>query len=230
MTQIAKIPTLNDLLEESTLIKRAKDNALIALLNQEPPEQWKRQHPLVKVKKNGVEMPLSYLPIERIYFLLHYIYGSYKVVVKSCQLIANSIVVTVNVTVKNPITGSEESHDGVGAAPLQTDKGAGATEFDKIKSSSVQMAAPAAESYAIKDACEKFGKIFGRDLNVSDIDYMTFAKDAAQFKKDRVKVSEGTPQWQMLVRDLINGKTIDEIEEKVELTEEQREKLMSEAL
>ena len=30
-------------------------------------------------------------------------------------------------------------------------------------------AAPAAESYAIKDAAEKLGKIFGKDLNRKDV-------------------------------------------------------------
>jgi hypothetical protein len=29
----------------------------------------------------------------------------------------------------------------------------------------VQKAAPAAETYAVKDAAEKFGKIFGRDVS-----------------------------------------------------------------
>ena len=33
---------------------------------------------------------------------------------------------------------------------------------------SVMKAAPAAESYAIKDAAEKIGKLFGKDLNRAD--------------------------------------------------------------
>ena len=58
--------------------------------------------------------------------------------------------------------------DGVGAAPLQTDKGAGAIDFNKIKNDAVMKAAPAAESYAVKDATEKIGKLFGKDLNRAD--------------------------------------------------------------
>ena len=58
--------------------------------------------------------------------------------------------------------------DGIGAAPIQTDKGAGAMQWDKAKSDAVMKAAPAAESYAVKDAAEKIGKLFGKDMNRAD--------------------------------------------------------------
>jgi hypothetical protein len=48
---------------------------------------------------------------------------------------------------------------------LQTDKGAGATDFNALKAGAVMMAAPAAETFAIKDAADKLGKLFGKDLN-----------------------------------------------------------------
>ncbi|MCK5612897.1 hypothetical protein KAR91_64080, partial [Candidatus Pacearchaeota archaeon] len=54
------------------------------------------------------------------------------------------------------------------AAPIQTDKDAAATDFSKVKTDAVMKAAPAAESYAIKDAAEKIGKLFGKDLNRAD--------------------------------------------------------------
>lgn len=39
------------------------------------------------------------------------------------------------------------------------------------------MSAPSAETYAIKDACEKFGKIFGRDLGrKNSMDYTALLK------------------------------------------------------
>lgn len=58
--------------------------------------------------------------------------------------------------------------DGVGAAPLQINSGKGAIDFNEIKSNAVMLAAPASETYAIKDAAEKIGKIFGKDLNRHD--------------------------------------------------------------
>ena len=76
--------------------------------------------------------------------------------------------------------------DGIGACPLQTDQGAGAIEFNKIKSNAIMLAAPAAESYAFKDAAEKIGKIFGKDLNRKDeIGYMSLQGNV--IKEDKHK-------------------------------------------
>lgn len=87
----------------------------------------------------------------------------------SVQCIANSVVATVRLYVINPITQSEEWQDGIGAAPIQTDKGAGAMDWNKAKAQGVMMAAPSAETFAVKDAAEKFGKLFGKDLNRAEI-------------------------------------------------------------
>jgi hypothetical protein len=37
-----------------------------------------------------------------------------------------------------------------------------------MNSSAIQIGAPSSESFAVKDACEKFGRIFGKDLNRKD--------------------------------------------------------------
>ena len=89
--------------------------------------------------------------------------------IKSITVIANSIVAIIRLYVLNPITNEWEWTDGVGAAPIQTESGAAATDFSKVNTAAVQMAAPAAESYAIKDAAEKLGKIFGKDINRKDV-------------------------------------------------------------
>ncbi len=74
------------------------------------------------------------------------------------------------------MTNEWDWQDGVGAAPIQTAKGAAATDFSQVNTAAVQMAAPAAESYAFKDAAEKFGKIFGKDLNRKDeMNYLPMA-------------------------------------------------------
>lgn len=162
-----KLPSLKDLTEDNELT--LKENALMVLLNQAPPNEWRKKHPTT----NG-----EYLPIERVEYLLSRIFTKWWVEVRTIQSIANSIVVTVRLYVVNPITNSEEWQDGVGAAPIQTDKGAGAMDWNKAKIAGVMMAAPSAESYAIKDAAEKFGKLFGKDLNRKEqIEYSTLIKD-----------------------------------------------------
>lgn len=149
-----KLPTLAELIGENEL--RKTDNDFMVLMNQEPPKAWIKQHPLTKG---------AYLPIERVEYLLSRIFVKWWVEVKQVQCLANSVVCTVRLYVINPFTQSEEWQDGVGASPIQTDKEAGAMDFNRVKSAAVMMAAPAAETYAIKDAAEKFGKLFGKDLN-----------------------------------------------------------------
>jgi hypothetical protein len=174
---VAKIPSLTDLVLESE--ESIKENHLMVLLNQEPPETWLSKHPTVKTKdQTGNLVPASYLPINRVEYLLSRIFGKWWVEVRSTALMANSVTVTVRVHVLNPVTKEIEWNDGVGASPIQTEKDAGAMDWNKAKSAGVQMALPSAESYAIKDACEKWGKLFGKDLNRKDpINYDSLLKN-----------------------------------------------------
>lgn len=154
-----RLPTISELYREETLMDVRKERELTLLLNCNPPSTWIKEHPS-STEKNKI----LYIPIEKIEFLLTRIFNKWWVEIKGTQLIANSVVVTVRLFYINPITGKEEWQDGIGAQPLQTDKGAGATNFNAIKSNAVSLAAPSAESYAIKDAAEKLGKLFGKDL------------------------------------------------------------------
>lgn len=155
----SQLVKLEDLFTDRELA--SKQNELNILLNAEPKVGWVKEHPFVK--------NLNYIPIERIEWLLTMIFQKWKVEVKDVKQVANSVVVTVRLHVFNPVSGEWEYNDGIGASPLQVDKGAGAIDWNAIKSGSVQMAAPSAETYAVKDAAEKFGKIFGKDLNRKDL-------------------------------------------------------------
>jgi len=152
------LPTLKDLYGEVELKKEQND--LNILLNAEPAKGWIKQHPMFKKVK--------YIPIERVEWLLTRIFTRWWIEVKSIQMIANSVVVTVRLHYQDVLSNETLWQDGIGAAPLQTDSGAGAIEWDKVKNDAVMKAAPAAESYAVKDAAEKIGKIFGKDLNRAD--------------------------------------------------------------
>jgi len=157
--EVAKIPTLQELVKDSD--ESIKENALMVLLNQNPPDAWLKKHPTVRDH--------VYLPINRVEYLLSRIFGKWWVEIKNTQVIANSVAITVRVYVQNPITKLTEWNEGVGAAPIQTDSGKGAMDWNFAKSHGVQIAAPIAESFAIKDAAEKWGKLFGKDLNRKDV-------------------------------------------------------------
>lgn len=159
MSDKMQLVKLEDLFTDKEMATR--QNELNILLNAEPKAGWIKEHPFVK--------GLKYIPIERVEWLLTMIFQKWRVEVKDVRQIANSVVVLVRLHVFNPVANDWEYQDGVGASPLQVDKDAGAIDWNSIKSGAVQMSAPSAETYAIKDAAEKFGKIFGKDMNRKDI-------------------------------------------------------------
>lgn len=140
---------------------KSRLNNFQVLLNREPPKDW--------IKTNDLANGSRYLPIDKVEYLLTRLFINWWVQVMDFKVIANSAAVHVRLFYIDPITGETLFQDGLGAAPMQTDKGAGATDFNHIKNAAVQMALPAAETYAVKDAAEKIGRIFGKDLNRKDL-------------------------------------------------------------
>jgi hypothetical protein len=165
------------------------------MLNNPPKADWIKAHPFVKKKdpNTGELVPLQYLPIERVEYLLTSIFINWSVEIRNIQTIANSVVMTVRVHYRNPVTDEMEWQDGVGASPIQTDAKESATDFSKIKAGAVMMAAPAAKSFAVKDAAEQLGRFFGKDLNRAD----QIAYDAMAGKFDE------TPKWRKLLSEKI---------------------------
>lgn len=159
----SNLPTLAELIKDTGMT--VQQNKLNILLNQEPPQAWVKEHPNAKDANNK---PIRYIPIERVEWLLFRIFIKWRKEVRQVQLIGNSVVVTVRLHYLNPTSGEWEWQDGVGAMPLQTAKGSGAIDFNALKSAAVQMAAPAAESFALKDAAEALGRLFGKDINRRD--------------------------------------------------------------
>jgi hypothetical protein len=170
-----KLPQIQDLYNDVEV--RQKENDLNVLLNQPPKNDWIKKHPISKV---------DYIPIERIEYLLTRIFQKWMPEIRDVKVLGNSVVVTIRLWYKEPITGEWSYTDGVGAQPLQTAKGAGAIDFNQLNTSAVQLAAPAAKSYAIKDAAEHLGKLFGRDLNRADqIGYNSLSRKFNGNKKDQ---------------------------------------------
>lgn len=172
-----QLPKLKDLYANPEVA--FKEDEFNYLMYQQPREEWIKKHPLIKVKgENGQNTALRYIPVQQIEFLLSKIFGIWRREIIATQSMFNSIVVTVRLHVRIPNTDLWTFHDGVGACPIQTDSGAAASDMSAIKSAGVQMAAPAAASYALKDAAENLGRLFGKDLNKRDLPkYQMTSKD-----------------------------------------------------
>jgi hypothetical protein len=172
-----KIPTIDEIVKME-LPDTGKENALNVLLNQNPPEKWLKKHPMAS--------NVVYLPIDKVEFLLTKIFVNWFVEIKQVQTLANSAVVTVRLSYQNPITGEYRFQEGVGAAPIHTAKGKGAMDWNEVLTDSVMKATPAAESYAIKDAAEKIGRIFGKDLNRKDLIAYDGLQDSKRFENAKI--------------------------------------------
>lgn len=147
--------------DEIQLEKLVKRDQFLQVVNTEPPTAWVKEHPFAK----GVK----YIPIERIELLLTRIFQEWRVEIKREGQLAQSLFVTVRLHYLDPIDGDWRWQDGTGAAPLKTDKGESAADLIHIKNDAVMTGLPAAESFAVKDAAEKIGRLFGKDLNRKDV-------------------------------------------------------------
>lgn len=128
----------------------------LEIVNQDPPAAWLENHPLAKHVK--------YLPIERVEWMLDKMFQEWRVEVLREGSIFNSIFCAVRLHYKHPLTGWT-SQDGYAAVPAKTSKGAKASDMTEILSEAVMTGLPAAKSFAMKDAADHIGKIFGRDVN-----------------------------------------------------------------
>lgn len=152
---LAKI--VGDMADLKTFI--ANDDFLM-VVNQEPPQHFVKDHPLAK----GVK----YIPIDKVELMLTKIFQQWYVEILRESVMLNAISVTVRLHYKHPVTDEWHYQDGVGAVGIQTDAGKSASDLAAIKQNAVMLALPAAKSFAMKDAAEHIGKVFGRDLNRKD--------------------------------------------------------------
>lgn len=162
------LPTVAELHQQNNEIA-FKHNELLLLLNKPVHTSWIKKHETVKVKINGQMVPLQYLPIDKVRFLLTRIFGLFwydEIVKYSSEF--NSCCVHIRLHYCIPGTNKWLFKDGVGAVGVQTNKDASAADLSAIKANGVMLALPAAASYALSNAAEKLGDMFGANLNKSD--------------------------------------------------------------
>lgn len=182
--QIKNLPKLSDLYEDNIEIA-FKNDKFNFLVNQNPKNEW--------IGVNGQANNSKYIPIGIVETLLQKLFKKHKIEVISTQTMFNSIAVTVRVHYWSGIDNEWNYHDGVGAVELQTKKDTGVLkpDFSNLNRMAVMMALPMAKSYAIKDACEHIGRIFGRDLNRKD--FMDYSEDELLEIKWRSKILKSQP-------------------------------------
>lgn len=175
----------------------------LEIVNQEPPRGLVKDHPTA----SGVK----YIPIDKIELMLTKIFQEWYVEIKETKQLLNSLSVTVRLHYKVPVTGEWRFQDGVGAVPIQVDKGKNASDLSAIKSNAIMLGLPSAESYAVKDAAEKIGSVFGGNLNRKDTIAFTPSYSVHVFRTDEdYKTELATLKSAEAIRDWINEMPIEE--------------------
>lgn len=170
-------PVYEDLLKDPE--EAFKNDQFNRLANMEPPKNWLKLHP-----SSSDDKKILYLPVEKVEFLLTKMFGEWSVEVIDYKPLFNAVSVHVRLHLVHPFTKKSFHIDGVGAVQVQTKKGASAADLSQINHEAVMKALPAAKSYAIKDAADHLGKLFGRDLNRKEtIGSEVYAKNAAKWAK-----------------------------------------------
>ena len=187
------------------------------LMNTAPKAEWIKKHPFVKKKGQ----PIDYLPVRVARNLLRSIYPQSKIEILKSQVVFNSVEVIVRVHYLHPVSGEWLFVDGIGAAPLQTDKGAKSMDAMSMKTDAVQKASPSAKSFAIKDALGELGEIFGSGLNDdTEMDFEPvysepkpdLEKEKAKSELDKInKVESLQPLYDRLAADFTMSYEIDEL-------------------
>jgi hypothetical protein len=201
---MSNLPKIKDLY--SDLVVAQKNDAFVALMNQQPKNDWVKTHPFIKGYK--------YIPIERVEYLLKTIFKSYRIEVLREGTSFNGVYVVVRVHYLHPLTNTWEFHDGIGAAQLQTAKGTSPADLANINNGALSMAFPIAKTIAIKDATDHFGKLFGSDLNRKDV--INYDLDLTL-----IELTPDHPNWNKAVEGYKSGSvTIEQIKSKYTLSNE----------
>lgn len=207
---MSNLPKISDIYTDKLSIQKA--DVFVTLMNQQPKQEWIKDHPFIRGYK--------YLPIERIEYLLKTIFKSYKIEITGQGTSFNGVWVTVRIHYLHPVSGEWLFHDGIGASQLQTAKGTSPADLNNINNGALSMAYPVAKTIAIKDAADHFGKLFGSDLN---------RKDLINYELDLtlIELTPEHPNWNKVKEAVKSGNyTIEQIRTKYNLSDENAKQLI----
>lgn len=158
------------------------------LLNQTPPAVFVKSYTKTGEEAIGNDkVAYQDLPIDKVEYLLTCFFLSWRVEIKSVFQLANSVCAIIRLYYLNPETGEYDWQDGGGASPLQLNSGSETSDYRALKTGAVKMAVPTSISEAEKDAADKIGKLFGRDLNRKNtLNYDVLVKNDELFKDAKI--------------------------------------------
>lgn len=200
------VSTIQELYENIEI--QVKRDDLNSLLSQQPPAAWIKVHPFISNHK--------YLPIDKVEWMLRRIFKKYNIEIRNQGVAFNGIWVSVRVHYLDPVTGTMEFHDGIGACQLQTAKGTSPADLANINNGALSMAFPIAKTLAVKDACDHFGDAFGASLNRKDI--IPFTPDN---KLREIQKRKETERLQKIIQNTSSIGALEELRKEIDKEDEE---------
>lgn len=138
------------------------------------------------IKVNKYADNSLYLPIGEIEQKLDELYaGLWSTSNMNFQVVANSVVCSLQLRVFHPVAKIWLTRAGIGAVPIQLNKGEHELNFSTIKSDAIRKNAGASKAMAVRNAAQTLGAIFGRNLNREDVsDYTPLTEQVTNFDEN----------------------------------------------
>lgn len=141
----------------------------------------------IKSQKLGGK-EVGYLPIGLIEKYLDEMFsGLWSIENVNYQVVINSIAVSLDLKVFNPVSQIWITRSGVGAVKIQLNKDAKSLDVEQIKADAIQKGLPSAKAFALKNAAQSLGELFGRNINRDDIDSEYYYYSDQAETKDELK-------------------------------------------
>lgn len=160
MSQIAVLEPSIDLIpvKEDGQIMYSDITEFKNILNATPKPKW--------IHSNKYANGAKYISIHVIEDLLNKIFPFWELKqIGEAKILGNSVVVSVELRVFNPLINQWISYAGIGAVPIELKGGSDPTDLSQINPKALHKNVPAAMAYATKNAAKKIGRIFGSHLN-----------------------------------------------------------------
>lgn len=122
--------------------------------------------PPLEIQVNKRANNAKYLPIGYVQQKLDRIFnGLWETRNQEMTIVANEIVVRLELRVFHPVVRTWMTRTGVGAAMIQQKQGAAVSDINAKIKNTLSKDAPHAAAEALKNAAKSLGAAFGRDLN-----------------------------------------------------------------
>lgn len=184
------IQSMIDMAKNTDLATLEKLQGFQVLLNQNPPQQWIKQHNYLTVKRGEKWVPYEYLPVERTELLLTRMYfGQWSTVNYKWTQVFNEIAGSIELELIDPMTGRLIKRTGAAAIQIMQDKDAKVHQFNETKKpNALETGFPKLKAECFKNAAKSLGNLFGANVG-RDTDGMIYIPLINE--KNRHQIMEG---------------------------------------